>query len=386
MTAPPEVFVSWCHGTPDDSWTREFVARLIADGINVKFDENDLPLGGDVAVFMSQGIVKAARVLVMCNEPYVAKADNPKGGIGYESLIINGQLSQSLLTLQFIPIICPSNREKHRPAFLATKRCADFSDPSREAEQYGILLKSLRSLSGPQAPAALPVASAVPPAAAAPAQNVVLAMAATSGTLLLRASAIVVSDEWPVLNRSIDSLKADLKTNPLVPTSERQFAVTATLAQLLENVATRRWALQWLSTTPFSAYVYYGVVPTQTPGTLDVDRKFFVEPLFHRLSKRSQHVERAQSDLPGFDEWLSRAIRQVETTYGRKVAPAELRPHGLDRLVELANLLARAVAAHLERPTDAAASETFENLRTRIRYAENVMTGETHIRDRNPLP
>jgi hypothetical protein len=365
------------------------VARLIADGIHLRFDENDLPLGGDAAVFMYQGIAKAARVLVMCTEQYVAKADDPKGGVGYESLIINGQLFQSLLTHQFIPIVCPSNPEKRLPTFLATKRYVDFSVPSRGREQYDMLLNNLRSLSAPQASVTTPTASAVPPPTTAPSQDVVLALAAgtaTSSTSQVRASAIIVTDEWPILNRSIDALKADLKANPLIPPAERQFALTATLAQLLESVATRRWALQWLTTTPFSAYVYYGVALAQTAGTVDVDNKYFVEPLFHRFSKRSQHVERAQSDVPGFEEWVSGAIQQVETRYGRKVASPELRPHGLDRLVELADLVARALAAHLERPADAVASETFESLRTRIRYAENVMTGETHIRDRNPLP
>jgi hypothetical protein len=84
--------------------------------------------------------------------------------------------------------------------------------------------------------------------------------------------------------------------------------------------------------------------------------------------------------------YLTRAAETINERYHR--TPKLPKP-GVPRyavLEELSALIAWACCTHLGDPQDGYAEEIFENLRTRIRYAENVVTGEKHKRDVNPLP
>jgi hypothetical protein len=386
-----KVFISFSHGTPDDEWTTAFVKKLISDGIDVTYDERDLPLGADTVSFMSR-IQAASRVLIMCTEKYVDKIENPQGGVGFENSLIAGELMDDLATHKFIPVICPSNRSRRRPGYLRTRRYVNFSVPAQQQAQYEILLRDLRGLSGSPsfAKAPEPERDAELPATV-PLQEVVLGVSGTDVTAGdsmagTTTSAIIVTDEWKVLSQSFDQMREDINRNPLIPAVARQLVKSASLGQLLDNVATRRWALEWLSITPFSAYVSFGNRAMLQPlGSADLDSRFFVEPLFHRLSRKSQRIVRAQSDVAGFDVFIATAIERVRTDYGRTVDSPRL-GRGLERLVELAGLVARATSAHLDRPEDLVASETFESLRTRIRFAQDLVTGQRHTRDENPLP
>jgi hypothetical protein len=76
----------------------------------------------------------------------------------------------------------------------------------------------------------------------------------------------------------------------------------------------------------------------------------------------------------------------VLSTYHRTVNVPQLGTGKYSVLEELTALIAWACAWHLSEPENAEAANLFENLRTRVRYAENVVTGEKHKRDSNPLP
>ena len=42
---------------------------------------------------------------MVCTETYVKKADEGKGGVGYEAMIVTGELVKNLGTSKFIPIV-----------------------------------------------------------------------------------------------------------------------------------------------------------------------------------------------------------------------------------------------------------------------------------------
>ena len=60
--------------------------------MDVILDQWDLGLGDDVPKFMEKAVGDADRVLMICTEPYVHKADEGKGGVGYEAMIVTGEL------------------------------------------------------------------------------------------------------------------------------------------------------------------------------------------------------------------------------------------------------------------------------------------------------
>lgn len=92
-TNAPKVFFSYSHD--DDAhknWVLTVATRLVANGVDVILDQWDLTLGSDLPRFMETGLSKADRVLAVCTEPYVKKANDGIGGVGYEKMILTAQL------------------------------------------------------------------------------------------------------------------------------------------------------------------------------------------------------------------------------------------------------------------------------------------------------
>ncbi len=129
MAENPKVFISYSHDSPEHKrWVSELAARLRHSGIDAILDQWDLGLGEDKTRFMQRGIVDADRVLVVCTDNYVEKANAGEGGAGYEGMIINVELVQNLDTNKFIPIIRQASGKVKTPIFLGTRVYADFTD------------------------------------------------------------------------------------------------------------------------------------------------------------------------------------------------------------------------------------------------------------------
>ena len=136
MAKNPKVFISYSHDSPEHKrWVSELAARLRHNGIDAILDQWDLGLGDDVTRFMERGIVNADRVLVICTDQYVNKANATEGGVGYERMIVNAELVLDLGTDKFIPIIRQASRKEKTPTFLGTRVYADFTkDTQFDAE------------------------------------------------------------------------------------------------------------------------------------------------------------------------------------------------------------------------------------------------------------
>ena len=132
MADNPKVFISYSHDSPEHKqWVSELAARLRRNGIDAILDQWDLGLGDDVTRFMERGIVNADRVLVICTDEYVSKANTDEGGVGYERMIVNAELVQNLGTDKFIPIIRQASGRTKTPTFLGTRVYADFRNDNR---------------------------------------------------------------------------------------------------------------------------------------------------------------------------------------------------------------------------------------------------------------
>ena len=129
MAENPKVFISYSHDSPEHKrWVSELAARLRHNGIDAILDQWDLGLGDDVTQFMERGIVNTDRVLVICTDEYVSKANAAKGGVGYERMIVTTQLMEDLGTDKFIPIIRQASGKEKMPKFLGVRFYADFRD------------------------------------------------------------------------------------------------------------------------------------------------------------------------------------------------------------------------------------------------------------------
>ncbi len=147
MADNPKVFISYSHDSPEHKqWVSELAALLRRNGVDAILDQWDLGLGDDVTRFMERGIVDADRVLVICTDKYVSKANADEGGVGYERMIVNAELVQNLGTDKFIPIIRQASDKKKTPTFLGTRVYADFRKDSQFDTECEKLIRELHEM------------------------------------------------------------------------------------------------------------------------------------------------------------------------------------------------------------------------------------------------
>ena len=144
MAEHPKVFISYSHDSPEHRrWVSELGAKLRHNGIDAILDQWDLGPGDDVTQFMERGIIDSDRVLVVCTDQYVRKANAAEGGVGYERMIVTAQLVQDLGTNKFIPVIRQASGKEETPTFLGTRVYIDFRNNSQFESEFDKLIHEL---------------------------------------------------------------------------------------------------------------------------------------------------------------------------------------------------------------------------------------------------
>ena len=80
---------------------------------------------------MANGIRTADRVVMVCTEAYVTKAAAGAGGVGYERLIVTGEVVGAIDTIKFIPVIRNNSGARKVPDFLGPRLYVDFTDDAQ---------------------------------------------------------------------------------------------------------------------------------------------------------------------------------------------------------------------------------------------------------------
>lgn len=187
----PRVFVSYSH---DSEAHKQWVLRLATDlrtaGVDATLDQWDLSAGQDVVAFMTEGISKADRVLLVCTSTYVQKADAGAGGVGYERLIVTAELVQTTDTKKFLPLLRDNASAAKIPKFLGPRLYVDFTVDA----EYGAKLEQIvREIHGVPSLAKPPL-GANPFAGTAPPVTPPARVAGPSG--LTASGSSVLADEW----------------------------------------------------------------------------------------------------------------------------------------------------------------------------------------------
>ncbi|MGV2853023.1 toll/interleukin-1 receptor domain-containing protein [Glutamicibacter sp. AGC13] len=139
----PRVFVSYSSADQHNDWVLRLSKRLVHNGIDVVLDQWDVRLGADLPHFMEQGLMGADRVIVICSDAYIAKANAGERGVGYEKKIITGDLMRLAVSDHVVPIIRDATSEKVLPTFLSGARYVDFRDDLEWDAKYEELLYDL---------------------------------------------------------------------------------------------------------------------------------------------------------------------------------------------------------------------------------------------------
>jgi len=139
----PEVFISYSHDSQEHKlWVMSLATRMRNNGVDAILDQWDLGPGGDLPHFMEQSISRSSRVLMVCTERYVEKANAGTGGVGYEKMIVTSDLVDRIGSNKVIPVVRQSGLPK-LPTFLSTKIYIDLSTADKFETGFDQLLREL---------------------------------------------------------------------------------------------------------------------------------------------------------------------------------------------------------------------------------------------------
>jgi hypothetical protein len=137
----PKVFISYSHDSDEHkSWVFDLASRLRQNGVDVIFDQFEARLGSDLPLFMEQGLSISNRVICVCSNKYISKANAGSSGVGYEKRIISSELMRDSSSAWVIPLIRNCTSQQRVPSFLSALRYISFDiDELYEASFYELL-------------------------------------------------------------------------------------------------------------------------------------------------------------------------------------------------------------------------------------------------------
>jgi len=126
---PPRVLISYTASGPGTGqWVDELFRFLRAHGINARLDSYFLRPGMDVVQWMCNELDLADRVILVCDEQYAARADRRHGGVGWETMIIQGDMYADMYRdrpedapAKYLPVVRSPDLGAALPTYLKAK-------------------------------------------------------------------------------------------------------------------------------------------------------------------------------------------------------------------------------------------------------------------------
>lgn len=139
------VFISYSwDDEAHKSWVLGLANKLTNDGLDVKIDRHSMRLGSNAPYTMEQSIEQADKVLIIFTPGYKAKADQRKGGVGYEYTIMNAALyNNQTINKKIIPVLRIGTKEQSIPAFMQQYIHVDLRNDDSFESNYNDLRHEL---------------------------------------------------------------------------------------------------------------------------------------------------------------------------------------------------------------------------------------------------
>jgi len=118
----PRTFISYSWKDEKiKEWVLGLAKKLCENGVDARIDRFHLRPGMDMPQWMTNEVIKAHKVLLICDEHYAEKADTRKAGVGWETMIIQGDmLLQGEMNTKYIVIAC-GGFDKNIPIYMKSK-------------------------------------------------------------------------------------------------------------------------------------------------------------------------------------------------------------------------------------------------------------------------
>jgi hypothetical protein len=138
---PPRVFISYTGTNKSNAaWVKSLAIALRENGVDARLDVFHLKPGFDLPQWMTNEVIMAEKVLLICDKFYMEKADFRKGGVGWETMIIQGDmLAQGDNKQKYIAIIREDDADEALPIYIKSKYAFNWGkdpgiDPDRLKE------------------------------------------------------------------------------------------------------------------------------------------------------------------------------------------------------------------------------------------------------------
>lgn len=137
----PRVFISYTGENPENrKWVKAFVCKLRENGVNARVDIFHLKPGNDLPQWMTNELLMADKVILICDKFYAKKADSRNGGVGWETMVIQGDMMLHAQLNKYICIIREENFDEGIPMYAKTKFSLHWTEPEVLEENFHQLL------------------------------------------------------------------------------------------------------------------------------------------------------------------------------------------------------------------------------------------------------
>jgi len=137
----PRVFISYTGANIENrNWVKKFACRLRSSGVDARLDMFHLKPGQDMPQWMTNEIIMADKVLLICDHFYAEKADSRKGGVGWETMIIQGDMLSKQEQNKYIAILRDKEIDRSLPIYVKSKYALNCTSENMSEEDFKELL------------------------------------------------------------------------------------------------------------------------------------------------------------------------------------------------------------------------------------------------------
>ena len=141
VVSPPKIFISYRWTSPQhEEWVLALATSLRTQGVDVILDKWHLSEGQDTLAFMESVVndPSVQKVLMICDQGYVRRANNREGGVGTEAQIISAKVYESVDQNKFAAIVVDLDADGRPflPHYMSTRLYFDLSNPDAETINF----------------------------------------------------------------------------------------------------------------------------------------------------------------------------------------------------------------------------------------------------------
>ncbi len=137
----PRVFISYTGTNMNNrTWVKNFAYKLRESGVDARLDMFHLKPGQDLPQWMTNELLMADKVLLICDKYYAEKADNRNGGVGWETMIIQGDMLSRQEQNKYAVILRDKDIDQSIPVYARSKYALNWTNEEQIEQQFNDLL------------------------------------------------------------------------------------------------------------------------------------------------------------------------------------------------------------------------------------------------------